>query len=136
MYKFLPQSNDTLRSPAYVPGSIPVLLKGHVNPEEPFVTLESVRVTGPDGFVTVIPENFTYDMASVPRFFWRILSKTNPHILRGATLHDWLYDQRIGTREEADKHFYNVIRQDGLDATRAWGAYQAVRKFGGRAWRT
>ena len=49
-----------------------------------------------DFYGTFIPEGFEFDGASVPRFFWRIVSPFQPWVIRAACGHDYLYENAIG----------------------------------------
>lgn len=85
----------------------------------------------------VIPAGFECDGASVPRFLWSSVSpQIDPCTLRGAVAHDYLYREKVPgwTREEADRLFYDFIREDGLPAVRSILAYWGVRLFGKGAW--
>lgn len=85
-----------------------------------------------DGELITIPAGYQTDFASVPRVFWSVfppVGKHNP----AALVHDYLYDNRIGTRKRADKIFLELMLAYGVHR---WGAhcmYWGVR-LGGRKW--
>lgn len=90
------------------------------------------------GRVLTVPEGFESDGASVPRILWGSVSpRVDPTTLRGAVAHDYLYRRHPAgwTRREADALFRTLVREDGLDARKAWKAWLGVRIFGGRAWK-
>ena len=85
----------------------------------------------------VIPAGFESDGASVPRFFWRIVCPpTDPKAVRAGVAHDWIYRKQPDgwTREEADKMFYDLLKEDGMMRCQARLAYLGVRLGGGFAW--
>jgi hypothetical protein len=87
-----------------------------------------------DGKSIVVPEGFETDFASVPKTFWGLfppIGKHNP----AALVHDYLYDNRIGTRRNADMIFLRLMLQYGVDPFRSLLMYGAVRIFGKRWWR-
>lgn len=92
-----------------------------------FRLLEPVEVNG-----FVIPKGFVTDFASVPKSMWNILPPLGLHN-EGALLHDYLYDNRIGTRKQADDIFLNVMLSSGVKTHVAWIMYLGVR-IGGRKW--
>lgn len=86
--------------------------------------LESFLLEG-----VVIPEGFTTDGASVPRFLWWYISPIDPGIFRAAVLHDYLYC--LGeNRESADFYFYRCMIKSGVSESKATNAYNAVTLFG------
>ena len=89
------------------------------------------------GRTFTVPAGFQSDGVSTPRFLWSLISPAiHPRTMRGGIDHDWLYrEQPEGwTRKDADKLFYDVIREDGLSPTRAKIAYTGLRMFGAKAW--
>lgn len=92
-----------------------------------FRLLENITVCG-----YIIESGFVTDFASVPRSLWNILPPLGKHN-RAALLHDWLYDNRIGTRKIADQLFYNAMVSDGVPKIKAYVMWLGVR-IGGRKW--
>lgn len=125
---------------------------------------QEARVQLPDGAWIVIPEGLQWDLASIPRFFWRVVS---PHELSliAPLVHDWLYIRdgkvevtlhhpfmktepmnsdspnvsrrmnRSYTRKEADSIFLQFMLRQQVPKFRARLAHRAVRMFGGRYWK-
>lgn len=80
----------------------------------------------------VIPMGYRTDFASVPRFARFLINQTGKHD-RAALIHDWEYDNQIGTRWEADKRFYREMRKDGVHVIKASLMFCSVW-VGGRKW--
>lgn len=94
-----------------------------------------------------VPAGFCCDLSSIPRALWWLIG---PHELSivAPLLHDWLYRHggsppvgctwpiRSFTRSEADRLFFDAMREEGVTAWRRHVAYRAVRMFGGGAWKS
>lgn len=92
-----------------------------------------------------VPDQFTFDLASIPRLFWWLIA---PFELSMAAplLHDFLYryrgdppsgsiePPRVYSRKQADALFRRVMAGEGVSRWRRAAAYRAVRWFGGAAW--
>lgn len=85
-----------------------------------------------DNFVYIIPSGFMTDLASIPRFLWPIISPAYSKLIRPAIIHDWNYStaKHFYTRKQCDLIFYQMLRQEGLNAPTAYLIYAAVRNFG------
>lgn len=98
----------------------------------------------------VIPAGFIYDLASVPRVVWSLISPLDLGEI-GALLHDWIYrhagripyplrpdgmicNEEPYTRSEADDLFRRVMIHDQVKARHRRWAYTAVRVAGWQAW--
>ncbi len=96
-------------------------------------------------FEVTIPKDFEFDLASIPRFFWRFVAPFELSIA-APLIHDYLYryqgkipskyisDDHIFTRKQADKIFLHLMIDEGVPNWKAKIAYRAVRIFGRRAW--
>jgi hypothetical protein len=86
--------------------------------------------------VVTVPAGFVTDFASIPRLFWTLIPKLGPYNM-AAVIHDYLYrTQPDGwTRRMADEVFYDLMREDGVRASRAWTMHRAVRLGGWVNWR-
>lgn len=87
-----------------------------------------------------VPENYTFDGASIPRFFWRVIGGPWGPYRDAACIHDWLYsDGREAypgiTRDTADAIFLAILKETGISRWKAKAMYRAVRIGGGRPWR-
>ncbi|WP_027068394.1 DUF1353 domain-containing protein [Euryhalocaulis caribicus] len=79
------------------------------------------------------PVGFETDFASVPRFFWRFAPPGGPYA-GAAVIHDYLYANRIGEREVADRIFLEGMIAANVEAWRRTIIFRTVRTFGGRGW--
>ena len=96
-----------------------------------FITLEEHRFVY-NGSMHVIPAGYRSDGASVPRFFWRILSpKIDPHTLDPSVEHDYIYEHAIGSRCVADKYYLVRLIEYGYPVWKSILTFYAVRFFGG-----
>lgn len=115
----------------------PDLLPVEIDPKggkTPFIL--GCDLTYKSAIVTVkVKKGFRYDMASIPRMLWPFIARTDPRIVRAATIHDHLYDGRLASRAVADSIFLEIMQFDCMPWLKRWAAYLAVRIFGGRAWR-
>jgi hypothetical protein len=83
-----------------------------------------------------VPAGFQTDFASVPRFFWRILPRTDKRIGKPSIIHDYIYKEPSikFTRKQADEEFREAMACVGANAFDRNIAYAAVRVGGARAW--
>jgi hypothetical protein len=120
------------------------------------VLVDYVHVREHEGttYRLTIPAGFQCDLASVPRILWWWIS---PFDLGAAAIpHDWIYSHggklpdgshqklvngtwenlpQAWTREEADRLFARMMRDVGVPRFMRRRAYNAVRLFGGGAWK-
>lgn len=92
-----------------------------------------------------VPNQFTFNLASVPRPIWWLIAPFELSIA-APLLHDFLYrfrgsppagsivPPRTYSRQQTDLLFRNVMTQEGVPAWRRAAAYHAVRWFGAGAW--
>lgn len=95
--------------------------------------------------VFTIPSGFVCDLATVPASLPVVdaldlgFDAPIPHDALyqygGHLPLDWVAPWRPITRKEADRIFYEMLREDGVPRFKAWLAYRAVRLLGWRAWR-
>ncbi|EKN4849223.1 DUF1353 domain-containing protein [Yersinia enterocolitica] len=92
---------------------------------EPF---EFWLTNNPDDVIKV-PTGYVTDLASVPRVFWTLFP---PHgrYSKAAIIHDYLYDNTLRTKKEADKIFLDGMQVLGVPWCRRKIMYVAVRLFG------
>lgn len=80
-----------------------------------------------------IEAGYVTDWASVPQWLWSVFHPMGLH--DGSDLeHDYLYDNRITTREKVDEFFYVRMRECGLSKTNAWCRWAGVRIGGKNKW--
>lgn len=83
------------------------------------------RVTAPRGFLT--------DFASVPPVARKFIHPAGPYA-PAAVIHDWLYINKIGERETADRIFLEAMKVLGVRWYTRSTIFRAVRLFGQRGW--
>lgn len=79
-----------------------------------------------------IPEGYVTDFATVPRIFWSIVPPIGRHN-PAALVHDYMYDNKLGTRLLADNIFLKIMLAYRVPKITAYVMYYAVR-IGGRKW--
>ncbi|MBM2915564.1 DUF1353 domain-containing protein, partial [Escherichia coli] len=79
--------------------------------------------------VISVPAGYVTDLASVPRLLWSVFP---PHgrYAKAAIIHDWLYDNALRTKKEADRIFLDAMKVLKVPAWRRSLMYFAVRLFG------
>lgn len=103
--------------------------------DEDFRVLRTLTLEITDALTIVIHKGYISDGASVPRFFWRLLSpKMNKCTLTPSIVHDYLYETKLCTRKEADEWYYNALIENGYPKWKAMLTYAGVRLFGGSHW--
>ena len=100
-----------------------------------------------DASLITVPQGFKFDLASVPRFIWGLISPFDLSIV-APLVHDFLYfhkgdppagavdPPRTYTRKASDVLFKRIMKQEGVWRWRWQLAYAAVRLFGGGKWGT
>lgn len=87
-----------------------------------------------DGFFQItVPNGFTTDLASVPRWLAWLYSPTGRH-QQAAVFHDYMYATCNTSRYEADAVFRIIMIRSGVSRWRALTIYLAVRAFGWMFW--
>jgi hypothetical protein len=99
--------------------------------------MESFSVTWGDS-TWLIPAGFRTDLASIPRFFQRLIPKVGKHI-QPAIVHDYFYvygDKGIYkiTKEDADQMFLDGMKHVGVSYWKRYAMYYAVRVGGRGVW--
>ncbi|EJQ4279471.1 DUF1353 domain-containing protein [Salmonella enterica] len=79
--------------------------------------------------VIEVPAGFVTDLASVPRIFWTILPPDGKYA-KAAIIHDWMYDNALRTKKEADLIFLDGMTVLGVPKWKRTIMYWAVRVFG------
>ena len=93
--------------------------------------LEPLTITVNEQEYTV-PEGYCSNGLSCPRWGWSLVSPTiDNRTIRSAVGHDWLYENHVCTRAEADAWFRENMVKDGFPKFRAWLAWLGVRIGGG-----
>ena len=81
----------------------------------------------------VVEPGFQMDLASIPRIFTPLFP-VHGKWTRAAVVHDWLYANEIGEREDADRIFKDAMKELGVPAWRRWMMWAAVRAGGWTYW--
>ncbi len=80
-----------------------------------------------------IPEGYTWDGASIPRFAWRVIgAKTDPRFLIPSMVHDVLCENHNfagNDRYFADKVFERLLYVSGVSAFKRWAMFHSVDNF-------
>lgn len=76
-----------------------------------------------------VPAGFLTDLARVPRFLWMLLPPDGKYA-KAAIIHDYLYDNALRTKAEADRIFLDGMTVLGVPKWKRGVMYQAVRLFG------
>ncbi|EEH9150712.1 DUF1353 domain-containing protein, partial [Salmonella enterica subsp. enterica serovar Kentucky] len=76
-----------------------------------------------------VPAGFVTDLASVPRIFWTLLPPDGKYA-KAAIIHDYMYDNALRTKKEADRIFLDGMIVLGVPKWKRMIMYWAVRSFG------
>ncbi|EAQ5940000.1 DUF1353 domain-containing protein [Salmonella enterica] len=79
--------------------------------------------------VIEVPAGFVTDLATIPRIFWTILPPDGKYA-KAAIIHDYLYDNALRTKKEADLIFLDGMTVLGVLRLKRKVMYWAVRVFG------
>jgi hypothetical protein len=93
-----------------------------------------VRLDRKDSKLIEVPEGFETDFASVPRFFWRVVSPWGRYS-PAAVVHDCLYATGRVSRAQADRIFLELMQRLGVPLWKRSLMYGAVRLFGAGRWK-
>jgi hypothetical protein len=99
-------------------------------------------------FRITVPSGYSFDLASVPRFFWRVIAPFELSLV-APLIHDFIYEYKGSlppgslrladhaldesmqfTRKQADALFLELMQREGVKPWRRKLAYWAVRLFG------
>lgn len=76
-----------------------------------------------------VSAGFITDLATVPRIFWILLPPDGKYA-KAAIIHDWMYDNTLRTKKEADRIFLDGMTVLGAPKWKRTVMYWAVRAFG------
>ncbi|HCM1892608.1 TPA: DUF1353 domain-containing protein [Salmonella enterica subsp. diarizonae serovar 57:c:e,n,x,z15] len=79
--------------------------------------------------VIEVPAGFVTDLATVPRIFWSVMPPDGKYA-KAAIIHDYLYDNALRTKREADLIFLDGMAVLGVPKWKRIVMYLAVRIFG------
>jgi hypothetical protein len=87
------------------------------------------------GVEYIIPAGWESDGMSVPRCFWATLSpKINGKTLIPSLIHDFMYENHIGSRAEADAFYRENLIAKGFGRVKSYIVWMGVRIGGGSHW--
>ena len=90
-----------------------------------------------NGYLIRVPKSFITDRASVPKSLQWLYSPYGKYI-NAAVVHDYLYSYYNNTginRTLADKIFYFIMKETGVDKRTCRRFYTVVRCFGETSWK-
>lgn len=90
-----------------------------------------------NGYLIRVPKSFITDGASVPKSLQWLYNPFGKYI-KAAVIHDYLYSVYNNTginRTLADKIFYFIMQETGVDKRTCRRFYAAVRCFGETSWK-
>lgn len=90
-----------------------------------------------NGYLIRVPKSFITDGASVPHSLQWLYNPYGKHI-NAAVIHDYLYSAYNNTginRTLADKIFYFIMKEIGIDNRTRRKFYMAVKCFGETSWK-
>ncbi|EAS5299210.1 DUF1353 domain-containing protein [Salmonella enterica] len=79
--------------------------------------------------VIEVPAGFITDLATIPRIFWSLMPPDGKYA-KAAIIHDYLYDNALRTKKEADLIFLDGMTVLGVPRWKRMIMYYAVRLFG------
>ncbi|EAA7555622.1 DUF1353 domain-containing protein [Salmonella enterica] len=100
---------------------------GHYNwrVHEPF----AFYLSDDNSDVISVPAGFVTDLATIPRIFWSVMPPDGKYA-KAAIIHDYLYDNALRTKKEADLIFLDGMTVLGVPKWKRTIMYWAVRLFG------
>ncbi len=86
-----------------------------------------------DGEIIAVPKGYVTDLATIPRWYWSIISPARSDLIEASIIHDYLYGcPGMISRAEADAILYSALINNGSSEYVAKKMYYSVRLFGGR----
>ncbi|HFG5616370.1 DUF1353 domain-containing protein [Salmonella enterica] len=79
--------------------------------------------------VIEVPAGFVTDLATIPRIFWSLMPPDGKYA-KAAIIHDYLYNNALRTKKEADLIFLDGMTVLGVARWKRTIMYYAVRLFG------
>lgn len=97
------------------------------------ITVKIIDYLEPQTYAFEIPKDYTWDGASIPRLFWRLIgAKTDPRFLIPSMIHDVLcenHDYVDGDRYLATKVFDNLLKVSRVNPFKRWMIFHSVDNF-------
>jgi hypothetical protein len=87
------------------------------------------------GAVIRVPKFFQYDGASIPPAAWQAIGTPfQPRFMGAALFHDWIYHTHQVDRGDANRLFYLLLVENGVNKIKASLMLAAVEGFGAWYW--
>jgi len=84
-----------------------------------------------NGELVYVPKGFATDLATIPRWYWPIISPARSDLIEASIFHDYLYTcPGTFSRIEIDSIFYQILIENGTPEYVARKMFFAVRLFG------
>lgn len=112
--------------------NVTVINRAAILPDEgySYVTSSALRFSV-DGEYASVPKGFKTDLATIPRWYWSIISPARSDLITASIIHDYLYTcPGMISRLDADSIFYHALINDGVTEYVAGKMFFAVRLFG------
>ncbi len=77
----------------------------------------------------LVPKDVEFNGASVPKWLQWLIPRDGS-LLYASFIHDWMYRNAIDTKQIADKLFYHVAINTGVNKVLAYLAYIGVKYVG------
>jgi hypothetical protein len=77
----------------------------------------------------VVPRGFVSNGANIPRVLWVFMTPAG-ELFEASIVHDYMYDNAIKTKKDADRIFKETALYYGVPKFKAHIAYLAVKLFG------
>ena len=98
-----------------------------------WVLKKELKVHTMDWNIWTVPIGTLTDFASSRVFRLNLLSLKATYSA-AAILHDWMYQNRIVSRSQADAYFMELLDAAGVSSYEKWKAFSGVRVFGWLPW--
>lgn len=86
------------------------------------------------GDYIVVPANFKFDWASVPRLFWVLFPPVEPSTITAACLHDWLYVKKQYGLWKSDALFLKALKADWVFLLKRWAMFLWLKLWSWVVW--
>lgn len=97
--------------------------------------MRDYRVTLENDAVLTLRRGFSFNGASIPRCFWRVVGHPfEMPLLIAATAHDGLYSAELFPRAQCDWNFLLLMQRSGICWIKRNTVYAAVRSAGWAVW--
>lgn len=112
--------------------NVTVINRAAILPDEGYSYVTSNRMgVSINGELVYVPKGFVTDLATIPRWYWSIISPARSDLIEASIFHDYLYAcPGDYSRLEIDSIFYHLLIENGTSVYIAGKMFFAVRVFG------